>query len=188
MIIPYTILRSHRHHISVHLLQRVPLMNLIVAVLNVCSLHHKISELCAFINDTYVDIIGLAESWLNDTIADGYVQILKFTLICRDRPGPTGGGVCFYYKSSLAVSRWLDLEDSCLESLVISAKTRKGNPSLLTLALYYIPRSAPRNVWDTLGMSLETLCTKTPSRLLRFASWLVPSHYRSWPRSQIRAA
>ena len=118
-----------------------------------------------FINDNSVDISGLAETWLDDTIADGYVQILKFTLILRDHLGQTGGGVCFYYKSSLAVSRRLDLEDSCLESLVISAKTRKGNPDLLTLALYYIPPSAPRNVWDTLEMSLETLCTRTPSRL-----------------------
>ena len=44
--------------------------------------------------------------------------------------------------------------------------TTKGNPGLLTLALHYIPPSAPRNAWDTLEMSLETLCTRTPSRLV----------------------
>ena len=65
----------------------------------------------------------------------------------------------------MAVSRQLDLGDPCLKSLVISATTRKGNADLLTLIHNKIPPAAPRNVWDTLEMSLETLCTRIPFRL-----------------------
>ena len=118
--------------------------NLMVAFLNVRSLRHKISEVCDFIYDNSVDVIGLAETWLDDTVADGYVHIPDFTLFRRDCIGQTGGGVCFYCKSCLAACRRHDLEEPRLESLVVDIKSHKGNPSL-TVSLYYIPPFSPSN-------------------------------------------
>ena len=41
--------------------------SLFAAFLNVHSLRYKITEIGTIINDNTVDIIGLAETWLDDT-------------------------------------------------------------------------------------------------------------------------
>ena len=65
-----------------------------IAFLNICSLTCHYDELCVFMEDRAIDILGLNETRLDNTIADSQFDIEGYDIIRRDR-NRHGGGVAF---------------------------------------------------------------------------------------------
>ena len=79
--------------------------------------------------DRTIEIIGLNETRLDNTIPDSQVDIKGYDILCRDR-NRNGGGVAFYVAQSLTCVKRQDLlshED--LEILKVEIK-KKQSPSL----------------------------------------------------------
>jgi len=59
--------------------------------------------LVATVSDLAPDIVGVTESWANDSILDCELQLHGYQLFRCDRPSDNrGGGVLLYVRSSLA--------------------------------------------------------------------------------------
>ena len=70
-----------------------------IGFLNICSLRYKIDTLSALIRERTWDVVGIAETWLDASIADGELNIEGYSLVRNDRKGRKGGGVCIFYRS-----------------------------------------------------------------------------------------
>ena len=119
--------------------------NLNIVFLNVCSLRYKVDEIRDFIASRGIHILGLAETWLDDTVRDGELDIPHFTLYRLDRRCRSGGGVAFYCHNSLKIRRREDLETAFLELLWLELQSR-GKYSLLGCA--YRAPSKPVSCWQ----------------------------------------
>ena len=96
-----------------------------IAFLNICSLTCLYDELSVFMEDRTIEIIGLNETRLDNTIPDSQVDIEGYDILCRDR-NRNGGGVAFYVAQSLTCVKRQDLlshED--LEILKVEIKKNK---------------------------------------------------------------
>ena len=66
--------------------------------------NNKVEEIAMYALENSLDIIGVAESWLNENILDSEVAIDGYTLFRKDRnrlkPG-RGGGVLLYIRNNL---------------------------------------------------------------------------------------
>lgn len=91
-----------------------------IASLNVNSLIKHIDDLRIFLADNPVDVLGVTESKLDDSITNCELYIPGYEITRRDR-NRNGGVVCFYIKISInfVICRDLnlnDLENLCLET------------------------------------------------------------------------
>ena len=62
------------------------------------------------------DVVGVAETWLDNTISDGKICIPGYSVVRCDRSDRQGGGTCLYYRTSLPVTYRSDLHHSHLEA------------------------------------------------------------------------
>ena len=76
---------------------------LVMACLNINSLHAHIGKLRITMNSTKIDILCINENNLDSTINDHEVCLLGFELVRRDHNinCRNGGGVCIYIRSNL---------------------------------------------------------------------------------------
>ena len=103
-----------------------------IAFLNICSLTCYYEELCIFMEDGAIDILGLNESRLDNTIADSQFDIEGYDILHRDR-SRNGGGVAFYVAQSLTyINRQDLLSHEDLEILTVEIKKPKSKPFLVT--------------------------------------------------------
>ena len=65
-------------------------------------------------NKTNASIIGITESWLDNTVNDSEISIPGYCVVRRDRDR-NGGGVCVYVKSDMAYNVRPDLAHDNLE-------------------------------------------------------------------------
>ena len=137
--------------------------DLSLGFLNVCSLRYKVRELEDFVHNLDLDIFFLAETWLDDTIPDGFVSISNYFFLRRDRQHGIGGGVGVYFKSSLLVTRRPELEADNLECLVVSMK---GLGRTLFLACAYRPPSSPPQLWSSFSDWFDELDCKCDGHLI----------------------
>lgn len=113
--------------------------------LNVCSLRHKVEEVSTLMKTHTITILGIAETWLNDSVSDGEVQVPGYQIIRRDRPDRQGGGVAFYVRDDIPVSGVQSCEDSATENIVIDVTADKHT---FRLCCIYRPPSAPVSFWS----------------------------------------
>ena len=89
-----------------------------IAFLNICSLTCHYDELCVFMEDRTIDILGLNETRLDNTIADSQIDIEGYDILRRDR-NRNGGGVAFYVAQSLTSKA----RQTALSSLQVDLRT-----------------------------------------------------------------
>ena len=117
-----------------------------IAFLNICSLTCHYDELCVFMEDRAIDILGLNETRLDNTIADSQFDIEGYDIIRRDR-NIHGGGVAFYVAQSLTyVNRQDLLSHEDLEILTVEIKKPKSKPFLVTT--WYRPPDSKVEIFD----------------------------------------
>ena len=91
---------------------------------NICSLTNKLDEikllLSSFSNqrkDRPNLILGIAETFLNDSWSDASLAVEKYTLFRADRLANRGGGLLVYVPAHLSISRRSDLEMPGIETI-----------------------------------------------------------------------
>ena len=82
--------------------------------LNTRSLLPKMFENRLLANKTNASIIGITESWLDNTVNDSEISIPGYCVVRRDRDR-NGGGFCVYVKSDMAYNVRPDLAHDNLE-------------------------------------------------------------------------
>ena len=117
-----------------------------IAFLDICSLTCHYDELCGFMEDRAIDILGLNETRLDNTIADSQIDIEGYDILRRDR-NRNGGGVAFYVAQSLTyVNRQDLLSHEDLEILTVEIKKPKSKPFLVTT--WYRPPDSKVEIFD----------------------------------------
>ena len=103
--------------------------NLIAGFLNVNSIRNKFSALQNILCNSYVDLLGVCETKLDDTFPNGQFHVNNSVLHRKDRTSH-GGGVAFFVRSYIPHRRRHDLENiidgfaTGLEIIIIEATLR----------------------------------------------------------------
>ncbi|KAI8500958.1 hypothetical protein Bbelb_210530 [Branchiostoma belcheri] len=127
-----------------------PPQNLTVATSNVRSLNPntdhgsaKLSELELYLNNENISILGLTETWFNDSIKDSDISIPGYsTLLRKDRKGQVGGGVALLICDLLPCKRRPDLESNNSSWQDLWAEIWVNGNKIL-VACIYRPPTAP---------------------------------------------
>ena len=90
---------------------------------------NKIDELRLLAQNTHASILGITESWLDESVPDSEISIDNFSLVRKDR-NRNGGGVALYIKNSLAFNVRSDLMPDNLECVMAEVLLPKTKPRL----------------------------------------------------------
>ena len=98
--------------------------------LNTRSLLPKMFDFRLMANKTNASIIGITESWLDNTVNDSEISIPGYCVVRRDRDR-NGGGVCVYVKSDMAYNVRPDLAHDNLEMVWVELLLPHSKPILV---------------------------------------------------------
>ena len=104
-----------------------------------------------------LDVLGIAETWLDCTISDSEIRIPGYSIARSDRVGHRGGGTCFYYRQHLPIVHAAEVTLEGVESTWIELRGRQERH---LLACTYRDHQMPRSLF---GPSLRLCCTRPPS-------------------------
>ncbi len=122
--------------------------------LNTRSLLNKVDEVHALAVSTNAAVLGVSETWLDETITDAEVNITGYVLERRDRRRD-GGGVCVYIRKDIVFNRHSELETEDMEFLAIDVILPKTKPILIGMC-YRPPKD--NNFYN----KLETQLSNSP--------------------------
>ena len=72
----------------------------------------KIDQQRILLDDKFIDILAVSETWFNSTISDDEVGITGYNLHRKDRVSCRGGGVALYVKSTIPNEYCSELTDN----------------------------------------------------------------------------
>ena len=75
----------------------------------------KIDEVRVAICNANLDFICITETWLKNHIANNFVLVSGYNIICRDRVTSNHGGICMYVRDSIRYDVLSDLMDENFE-------------------------------------------------------------------------
>ena len=132
--------------------------NLTAGFLNINSIRNKFSALQHILCNSYVDLLGISETKLDDTFPHGQFHVDNYVLNRKDRTSH-GGGVALYVRSDIPHRRRHDLENiidssaTGLEIIIIEATLRKKERWI------YIVGYKPPGIKDTAFYDVfSTMC------------------------------
>ena len=96
------------------------------AYLNINSLRHKIIHIREALKRTPVDILGIAESKLDNSFLDAQFQIDGYIMFRRDRD-EYGGGLMVYIRSDIPCRRLTKYETASVELLALEVLPQHNN-------------------------------------------------------------
>lgn len=104
-----------------------------LASLNITSLPKHLDELRVLLAANPIDVLAINETRVDSSIKDNELYIPGYEIARRDRStnGRSGGGVCFYIRSSINYSVRLDLSLDQLENLCIEIRKPRSKPFLV---------------------------------------------------------
>ena len=127
---------------------------------NICSLTNKLDEikllLSSFSNqrkDRPNLILGIAETFLNDSWSDASLAMEKYTLFRSDRLANRGGGLLVYVPAHLPISRRSDLEMPGIETIWLELRYPRSRPSLFSFV--YRPPSDDASFFERMDLMLS---------------------------------
>ena len=134
--------------------------NLIIEYINAQSLLGSFNEVSLLMVSRSVDILCVAETWLESNVLDKYININGFNVFRHDRG--RGGGVCIYVRDDLEAKPLnvnVQREDGLdIEDLWITVQCRKL-PSFIIGCIYRHPK-APVDSFNYLLESFRSVCLK----------------------------
>ncbi|CAJ0962937.1 unnamed protein product [Ranitomeya imitator] len=113
---------------------------------NARSLRNKMEELEAEISTGNFDIVGITETWLDESY-DWAVNLQGYSLFRKDRKNRRGGGVCLYVKSCLKSTLREDISEGNedVESIWVEIHGGKNGNKILIGVCY-----KPPNITETM--------------------------------------
>ena len=118
--------------------------------INARSLLPKISEIKLIAANSKAAVIGISETWLDESVSDSEVEIENYTIYRKDR-NRNGGGVCAYVRSDFAYNKRQDLQKEGLEAVWLELILPKTKPILICIG-YRPPKQS--NFFELLENSL----------------------------------
>ena len=106
-----------------------------LASLNVNKLSTHIDEIRILLVDKCLDVLTIQETKADVSNNNSDFYICGYELIRRDRRSDAGGGICFYFKSTLKFSVRTDLNIEELENLCIEIRKPNSKPFKLLLSI-----------------------------------------------------
>ena len=101
---------------------------------NARSIVNKRKELELYLNEKSVDVMGISETWLNESISYSEMSIEGYTLLRRDRNEVNkkrGGGVALYLKDEINVIQREDIFEANFTESIWCTINCKGMKTLL---------------------------------------------------------
>ena len=112
--------------------------------LNICHLVNKVDLLEILLKDSDLDFLSLSETFLDDSVLDGELNIPGYGMFRSDRAGDgckrSGGGLLMYYSTAYEVSEVHRYCSPNLELLCVKLCLPKAKPTLVIS--FYRPPSA----------------------------------------------
>ena len=127
---------------------------------NVQSLYNKTEQMRQILDaeGNNIHILGITETWLNNSHSDSEIAIHGYNLERRDRTECHGGGVAVYVHESVTYARCPDLESDAVEALVICVSFPHAKS--MFIAMVYRPPSAPVAGYGVLDDFMDRLCAQ----------------------------
>ncbi|KAI8129514.1 hypothetical protein CVS40_1278 [Lucilia cuprina] len=121
----------------------LPRENLNIAHFNAQSLSPattsaKLEEIKSIVRDSYLDVIGVCETWFKSHVMDTAVNIDGYKIYRNDRVYRRGGGVCLYV-SDMLESRivYEEMQEGICEALFIEIDST--NSGKILIGVIYLP-------------------------------------------------
>ena len=115
---------------------------------NVQSLNNKVNELRALVVKESPDVIALAETWTNESVANEFLHVEGYDMVVRkdrrDTIGGRGGGIIVYVKEVFA---WQEEVETAFNQCALVKVKRKGRDLGLRI-VYRSPNSTRDNDAD----------------------------------------
>lgn len=108
-------------------------------------------------------VLGLSETWLDESVMNSEVEIPGFKHFRRDR-NRRGGGVMVYVPEQFKVVRRKELEDDAVEALWI--EVRMVNMVVLVCNVYR-PPNTPAVWFDDFASMMEKAAGERAERIVR---------------------
>ena len=108
--------------------------------LNARSLVNKIPELKIIAQKTRAAVIGISETWFDDTITDAEIAISGYSVLRHDR-NREGGGVCAYIRNDIAFNPRQELQNNYTETIWFDLLLPKSKP--IVVGVCYRPPEDP---------------------------------------------
>ena len=132
---------------------------------NICSLTNKLDEIKLLLSsfskqrkDRPNLILGIAETFLNDSWSDASLAVEKYTLFRADRLANRGGGLLVYVPAHLPISRRSDLELPGIETIWLELCYPRSRPCLFSFV--YRPPSADASFFERMDLMLTKVDCK----------------------------
>ena len=109
--------------------------------LNIRSLLPKLDELILLATKTNAAVIGITESWLDDSVKDSEVEVCGYSILRHDR-NRHGCGVCLYIRSDISFSPRIDLQTDNIETVLGGSPPACKTRLILTGSCYRPPRQS----------------------------------------------
>ena len=112
--------------------------------LNSRSVVNKLDEIFHLLDFHCVDIAGVTETWLSDTVPPSITTIDGYSCERRDRVEKKGGGVLAYIRENIQYNRLGYLESNDVESLwvLVRDKSMPRQFSHILIVVVYVPLNA----------------------------------------------
>lgn len=123
-----------------------------VAHLNIRSIRGKFDHVKDMLYNNPFDILGLSETWIDDSIQDSELYIGGYNVERNDR-NTSGGGVACYINSNLIYNRRKDLEQEDLE--ILWFEVRLKHSQLYLIAIVYRPPNSSTDFFSKAELQLE---------------------------------
>ena len=108
------------------------------------SIINKKTELNIMVDDIKPQIIGIAESWANNSITNAELGLECYVMFRKDRMGRRGGGVLLYIKDTIpAYEVQLQEESDCNEAIWCNLVT--GHTAVIIGVVYRCPNITKQN-------------------------------------------
>ena len=101
----------------------------------------KIEQLRILLDDKFIDILAVSETWFNSTISDDEVGITGYNLPRKDRVSGGGGGVALYVQSTIPHEYCSELTDNFSVESVWVTINLAGRASFNVCSFYRAPSS-----------------------------------------------
>ena len=115
---------------------------------SVNNLHSILTAVSLVLADKYLDVLAIQETKLDVSNNNSDFYICGYELIRRDRLSDSGGGICFYIKSTINFSVRTDLNIDELENLCI--EIRKPNSKPFIVVNWYRPPNSSTGLFSHL--------------------------------------
>ena len=90
-------------------------------------------------------LIGITESWCNDSVNDSELYLKGYNLFRIDKKSGTGGGVLLYLHETLSATLYIPFMDFNIDSALWCLVKLRNNKELLIGIVYHSPSSSDEN-------------------------------------------